>query len=104
MLCQMACAKTRLAEKEDIFIVQILYPGVVLTGQVYLYWKSFTEVHFYTNFGKFSFQVPFVSGARKMIVPRVSPMSFNNEEFHRCRGKLRSLTKTCADEIDVEEG
>ena len=53
----MACAKTRLAEKVDIFIVQFFYPGVVLTGQVYLYWKSFTEAHFYTNSRKFSFQI-----------------------------------------------
>ena len=45
-----------------------------------------------------------MSRLRKMIVPRASPMSFNNEEFHRCRGKLRSLTKIGAEEIEVEEG
>ena len=50
------------------------------------------------------FRLLFVSRLRKMIVPRASPMSFNNEEFHRCRGKLRSLTKIGAEEIEVEEG
>ena len=101
----MACPKTRLAEKEDIFIVQFFYPGVVFTGQVYLYWKSFTKVRFYTNSGKFSFfRLPFVSGLRKMIVPRATPMCFNNEEFHRYRGKLISLTKIGAEEIEVVEG
>ena len=50
------------------------------------------------------FRLPFASGLRKMIVPRETPMSFNNEEFHRCRDKLRILTKTGAKEIEVEEG
>lgn len=45
-----------------------------------------------------------MSGLRKMIVPRATPMCFNNEEFHRCRGKLISLTKTGAEEIEVVEG
>ena len=45
-----------------------------------------------------------MSGIRKMIVPRASPISFNNEELRRCRGKLRGLIKIGAEEIEVEEG